>query len=417
LRFAHSCRSVNRIHVDTIVIGAGQAGLATSYFLTSHGREHLVLERGRVGETWRAKRWDGFYLNTPNWAQQLPGRPYSGPDPDAFAPLADVIAYLDEYATSFEAPVRTGVDVSRLAARGDGWLVEANGDVFEARNVVVATGAYQRPTPAALADDVPGWIFQLHTSEYRNPEQLPAGAVLIVGSGQSGCQIADELMQAGRTVFLSVGRCGWAPRRYRGREMVGWFIDIGFLDQTVDTLPDRAARLTCNVPISGNDGGHDCHPTWLAQRGARLLGRVIGFRGATVSIAGDLAENVAKGNELPAMLTRKIDEYVESAGLHVPGEELELRTVAGPQPEELDLRSEEIGTVLWATGYRPDFGWIDLPFFDEHGWPVQERGVTASRGLYFVGLHWLHKRKSSLFLGVGEDAEHVVSHIDAAQPG
>jgi putative flavoprotein involved in K+ transport len=239
---------------ETIVIGAGQAGLSVSNHLSRRGLEHVVLERGDVGDSWRTKRWDGFYLNTPKFTQQLPGYEYDGPEPDAFSSLAETIDYLDGYAASFSAPVRTGVEVLGLRSTNGELELDAEGDVLRARNVIVATGAYPAPAPTPLAELVPSDVFQLHADDYRRPDQLPDGATLVVGGGQSGCQIADELIGAGRAVYLSVGRCPWAPRRYRGREIVHWLIETGFVEQTVDSLPSPAARLMCNVPISGNDG-------------------------------------------------------------------------------------------------------------------------------------------------------------------
>ena len=398
--------------IDTVVIGAGQAGLATSYHLTRAGREHIVLERGDVADTWRTKRWDGFYLNTPKWTQALPGHEYTGPEPDAFASLEETIAYLDEYAASFAAPVRTGVEATSLRVAGDAIEVEASDELLRATNVVIATGAYQEPTPPPAASNVPEEVLQLHTSEYQRPAQLPEGGVLIVGGGQSGCQIADELMQAGRPVSMSVGRCPWIPRRYRGREIVRWLVDTGFTDQTVDTLPSPVARLACNPPVSGNDGGHDCNPLWLEERGATLLGRLQELRGHTAVLAPDLEESLAFGAARLADLSALIDEHVAAEGLDVPsGEPLRELPVRTPGPELLDLRDADVSTILWSNGYRPDLRWIEGLRIDDQGWPVQQRGVSEVPGLYFVGLHWLHKRKSSLLFGVGEDAEHVVAQI------
>jgi putative flavoprotein involved in K+ transport len=399
--------------VDTIVIGAGQAGLSTSYHLSQLGREHVVLERGRVAETWRTQRWDGFYLNTPNWAQLLPGHPYQGDDPDAFPPLAEVIAYLDDYARTLAAGVREGAGVTALRRETDGrYAVETGSGGFLADNVIVATGAYQRPTPTPLAEQAPADVRQLHTSEYRRPEQLPAGAVLVVGAGQSGCQIADELLDAGRAVYLSVGRCPWLPRRYRGHDIVRWLVDSGIADQTADSLPAPEAKLACNPPVSGNDGGHDCNPRWLAARGAVLLARVTGFDGAAVRLEGDVDETLTKAADVTKELLGRIDGYIETAGLDVPGSDpIDDGDLGDALARELDLRSASISTVLWANGFRPDYGWIDVPVTDPLGWPVQSRGVTEFPGLYFVGVHWLHKRKSSLFLGVGEDAEYVAEHL------
>ncbi|HEV8686009.1 MAG TPA: NAD(P)-binding domain-containing protein [Gaiellaceae bacterium] len=397
--------------VETIVIGAGQAGLSVSYHLTQRGREHVVLERGEIAETWRTQRWDGFYLNTPNWSLQLPGHHYAGPEPDRFAPLADAIAYLEAYGRAIAAPVRTGVEVTGIRARGDrGWLVEANGDALETTNVVVATGAFQRPHVPVVGDTN---VFQLHAVDYRRPEQLPPGAVLVVGSGQTGCQIAEELLGAGRTVYLSIGSCPWFPRRYRGRDLVGWAIDIGLMDETVDTLPSPAARLACNPALSGNDDGHDCNPRTLASAGAILVGRVERVDAARVSFQRGVEENLAKGDEFEAKFKSRIDEYLQTSGTDAP--EDDAATVEQPVPppriEQLDLRGAEVGTILWTTGYRPDFGWIGVPLDDGYGWPAQQRGVTAHPGLYFVGLNWMHKRKSALLLGVGEDAEHVVARL------
>jgi putative flavoprotein involved in K+ transport len=400
--------------IETVVVGGGQAGLSVSHFLSAAGREHVVLERGDVAHTWRTRRWDGFYLNTPKWTQHLPGYEYAGPEPDAFSSLDETIAYLVGYAEAIRAPVRTGVSVTGLRPREGGLDVETDYGVVHAANVVVATGAYHEPTPTALAEAVPDDVLQLHTSAYRNPEQLPQGAVLVVGAGQSGCQIADELLQDGRRIYLSVGRCPWIPRRYRDREIVHWLVDIGFVDQTVDSLPSPAARLACNAPVSGNDGGHDCNPLWLEERGASLLGRLRAVDGRRIAVAPDLEKSLAFGAEKLADLMRQIEEHVAANGLEAPDPEPAPELPARPAPiEELDLLDAGVSTILWSNGYRPSFGWIDAPLFDDHGWPAQVRGVTELPGLYFVGLHWLHTRRSSLLFGVGADAEHVVSHLVA----
>jgi putative flavoprotein involved in K+ transport len=395
--------------VETVVIGGGQAGLSVSYHLTQRGRDHVVLERGEVAETWRTQRWDGFYLNTPNWSLQLPGYHYAGPDPDRFAPLAEAIGYLEGYASAISAPVRNGVEVTAVRPRGDGWLVEANGDELEAKNVVVATGAFQRPHVPDVGD---ADVFQLHAVDYRRPDQLPAGAVLVVGSGQTGCQIAEELVGAGRRVYLAVGACPWFPRRYRGRDLVRWAIDTGLMDQTVDTLPSPAARLACNPALSGNDDGHDCNPRTLARRGAILVGRVERIEAMRVSFMAGLEENLAQGDEFVAKFKSRVDDYVRASGEDAPEEAAPAAEVVGTQQiERLDLPAEGVGSIVWTTGYRPDFGWIDVALDDGFGWPAQQRGVTAYPGLYFIGLNWMSKRKSALLFGVGEDAEHVVSHL------
>jgi putative flavoprotein involved in K+ transport len=366
-----------------------------------------VLERGRVGQEWRQARWDSFVLNTPNWAHQLPGFAYDGPQPDAFAPLAEVIAYLEDYAASFSAPVREGASVTALrAAPGGGYRLDTDSGPIHARSVVVATGAYQRPMRSPLRDAAPPEVFQQHTAEYRNASKIPDGAVLVVGSGQSGCQVAEDLLAAGRTVYLSVGACPWMPRSHRGRDLVHWLAEIGMLDQTVDTLTAPNALVACNPAVSGTEGGHDCNPLTLMGRGAVPLGRLDGFRGGRALFADDLAANVAKGLEFEAQLRRRFDEHAgatpEPASTDVP----EL-----PRLGELDLAG--VGAIIWATGFRPDYGWIELPVLNATGRPVHRRGLTDFPGLAFVGMHWLHKRKSSLFIGVGEDAEHVVAQLNA----
>jgi putative flavoprotein involved in K+ transport len=393
--------------IDTVVIGAGQAGLATSYHLTRHGVEHIVLERGRVGERWRSERWDGFYLNTPHWATQLlPGLPADDHGPERFLPRDEIVRLLEGYATAIEAPLRENVAVTRARPRADeGFLLETRDGPVEAANVVVAAGAFQRPTPSPVRAALPGELFQLHSAEYRAPEQLPGGAVLIVGSGQSGCQIAEELVRAGRDVYLSVGRCPWIPRRRHGRDIVHWLIELGLSDETVDKLPSPAARLACNPITTGNDGGHDLNPRTLAADGVVLVARIAAVDGARLSFADDLHQNLANGDEFLADLNARIDE---AAGVDAPAE---APTPVPEPPGELDLRAAGVTSVLWATGYRPDFSWIDLPVADDMGWPRQQRGVAEHPKLFFVGVHWLHKRKSALLLGVGEDAEHVASRL------
>ena len=324
-----------------------------------------------------------------------------------------MISYLEGYAASFTAPVREGVDVSRVRRREDGFVVETSDGTFAARSVVIAAGAFQRPTPSPLAPELPPSVFQLHTPDYRRPDQLPDGAVLIVGSGQSGCQIADELLSSGRTVYLSVGRCPWLPRRYRGRELVHWLIETGLADDTVDRLPSPAARLTCNPPVSGNDGGHDCNPRWLARRGAILVGRVEAVDGSVVRLGAGLEESLAAGDAFSAGFRKRVDEHVRTAGLDVPAADPEEAELPVAALSELDLHASRVSTVIWATGFRAEHGWIDGIRPDAQGWPPHERGVTAVPGLYFVGLHWLHKRTSALFLGVGEDAEYVTSRLTA----
>jgi putative flavoprotein involved in K+ transport len=397
--------------LDAVVIGAGQAGLATSYHLTRLGVEHVVLERGSVAETWRTARWESFHLNTPNWSTQLPGMAPSDADPDAFAPLAEVVETLVSYAERIDAPVQTA-EVRTLAAADGGFELILSDDALAARSVVVATGAFQQPFRGRAAGVVPRDLIQLHTSAYRSPDDLPEGGVLIVGSGQSGCEIGTELLETGRAVHLAVGRCGWMGRRYRGRELVRWLVDVGMADETPDVLPSPAARLAGNVVVSGAQGGRDCNALVLERGGARLYGRFAGFESGSAVFASDLDTSLEFGRKFELDLSRRFDEWAEATGLELPpaapGVE---RPVRDHDPTELALAREGVSTVLWAGGFRPAFSWIELPIFDDLGFPRAKEGMTDVPGLAFVGLPWLRTRKSPLLLGVGEDAECVAQAI------
>ncbi len=404
--------------VEVVIIGGGQAGLALSYYLNQLGRTHLVLEQGRVGEVWRSGRWDSFTLNTPNWMTQLPGFPYQGDDPDGFLPREDIVAYLEQYAASFHAPLQCGVRVTAVRQHpgGDGYLVEAGEITVKARNVVLATGAYPKPklpiTSAALSVD----ICQLHTSEYRNPQMLPSGAVLVVGTGQSGCQIAEELHESGRQVYLSTSSCGRLPRRYRGKDTAWWLSRLGFFDRTLDQLPSPHAKFACNPHVSGNHGGHDINLRQFARQGMILLGHVQAVQGKQIILAPDLEENLAKADAFERQITQGIDEYIKKTGMEVAancitGEAPPNGTTSTKPILTLDLQAAGISTIIWASGYQLDFGWVQIPVFDQTGYPVHQRGVTAYPGLYFLGLHWLYKTKSALLYGVGEDAAFIASAI------
>ena len=398
--------------IDCVVIGGGQAGLAASYHLRRRGIEHVVFERGRVAETWRTARWDGFHLNTPNWATQLPGLERSGVDPDAFASLPEVISLLEDYSDRIDAPLQTGVSVAGLRRRRGVFELDIAGDQVQARSLVVATGAFQQPTSALAARAAPDSVLQLHTSAYRNPSELPDGGVLVVGSGQSGCEISQELLDAGRRVHLSVGRCPWAPRRHRGRDVIRWMVDAGMMDATIDSLPSPGARTAGNATVSGARGGVDCHPLLLESAGAQLHGRLTGFRDGSAIFDDDLGANLQSGMAFERELRARFDEYADAAGLDLPAE----TPVEWPEADhtgvpELSLEGEGISVVLWANGFRPNFGWIDLPLFDELGFPRAHRGMSDVPGLVFLGLPWLSTRRSPLLLGVGEDADHVVTAI------
>jgi putative flavoprotein involved in K+ transport len=394
--------------VETAVIGGGQAGLSTGFHLARHGVEHVVLERGRIGETWRTERWDSFRLNTPNSFLQLPGHEYTGNDPEAFLTRDETVAYLESYANAATGSVQTGTDVRSLRARpGGGFELETGTGALAAKNVVVATGSFRRPTPAAAA----GKVSQLHSRDYRSPEQLPSGGALVIGSGQSGCQIAAELNASGRDVYLSIGRCPSLPFTYRGRWIYDWLVDIGMMDDTVDKLPSPAARLAGNPTVASAETAHLIGPGRLAREGVTLIGRVEKLDDSRAVIRPDANERLAEAAQFDSTFKLRLDDYIAANAVAAPEEETHSNADAVDEVEELDLHAAGVTSIIWANGYRPDYSWIDLPVFDSDGWPVHRRGITAVAGLYFVGVHWLHKRKSALLLGVGEDAEHIVSTI------
>ncbi|HEY5519478.1 MAG TPA: NAD(P)-binding domain-containing protein [Candidatus Limnocylindrales bacterium] len=399
--------------IEVVVVGAGQAGLATSYHLTQWGIEHVLLDRGKVAESWRTKRWDSFALNGPNWTFSLPGYEYDGPDRDAFMLRDELVTRFADYARQIDAPVEEGVDVisvgrEELSGR---YLLDTTSGAIRATAVVAATGAYQRRVrpPTGLDEK----IFQLNTDEFRNATQLPDGGVLIVGSGQSGCQVAQDLREAGRDVWLATGTCGWMPRRYRGKDNVEWRWDMGMFDDSVEKL-GHALRLACPPIQTGVDGGRDLNLGIVRAQGIHLTGRFLGANGYTVSVADDLQEN-ATGSDLAAVAIRKrIDDFIAERGLDAPQPEpFEPAGDFRGAPTSIDLRDNGIRTVLWGTGFRLDFSWIDLDLEQSDGYPKQTQGVSPHDGLYFMGLQLMHTRKSGLIFGVGEDAEHVGSVIAA----
>jgi putative flavoprotein involved in K+ transport len=398
---------------EVVVVGAGQAGLAVSHELTQAGVEHVVLEKGRIGQTWRG-RWDSFCLVTPNWTLRLPGHAYDGTDPDGFIPRDEVVAYLERYAARFGAPVREGVEVTALE-RGDGrFLLRTSAGALAAETVVLGTGAYQRPYRPAAAATLPADLLQLDVEDYRNPGSLPPGPVLVVGSGQSGCQIAEELRHSGREVFLACGRVPWLPRRFGGRDLMWWALETGFLDAPPSSLPSPAARLTGNVLATGRDGGHDLHLRTLPRLGVALLGHFQGAEGTRARFAPDLHESMTWGDQRHTEFMELVRKLATQRGL--PQSDIpEVGPLPEESPEELDLGG--FGAVVFATGFRPDYeSWVRIPgAFDELGFPVHEDGAsTVADGLYFVGVHFLRTRKSSLFLGVGEDASVVARKIASA---
>ena len=405
--------------IETIIIGGGQAGLATSYYLTRHGREHIVFEKAaQAGYAWRNERWDSFTLVTPNWSFRLPGAEYQDSAPDSFMPRTEVVSRLEQYVERFHLPIQYGVQVNAVEQHDNGrnYLVQTENGRFEAQNVVMATGLYQQPRLPAYSAALSRRLIQLHSSQYRHPQMLPAGAVLVVGSGQSGCQIAEELYQSGRKVYLCVGRAGRAPRRYRGKDVYDWLNLCGFFDRPAEKLPSPKARFGANPQLTGRDGGHTLNLHRFARDEVTLLGRLQGGQDQTIRLAPDLQANLSKADELETQIVNLIDDYIIRTGMDAPPENLPVLH-DGYEAEvitELNLETAGITTIIWATGYTFDFSLVKLPVFDGDGYPIQQQGVTNYPGLYFVGLPWLSGQKSGLFLGIGEQAGIIASVINGS---
>jgi putative flavoprotein involved in K+ transport len=344
---------------------------------------------------------------------QLPGAEYQGDDPDGFMMRDDVVNYFENYVTQYDMPIRFRVHVTSVEPSDMGYKVQTDKTDFHATNVVIATGLFQQARIPPFSTNLPTEICQLHSSEYRKPEVLPDGAVFVVGSAQSGCQIAEELYQSRRKVYLSVGSAGRLPRRYRGKDITWWLEEIGFFNQTVDKLPSRKAKFAGSAHGTGRDGGHTINLHQFARDGVTLLGHIQSVKRSSIVLAPDLHENLTKSDQAEANVVKQVDGYIEKMGLTVPQETLPtLRDGFNSELiSELGLKTEGITSVIWATGYSFDFNLVKLPVFDEDGFPVQKRGVTQYPGLYFIGLPWLHTVKSGLLAGVGEDAAHVASVI------
>ncbi len=392
--------------VNVAIIGAGQAGLSTSYFLTQAGVDHVVLEAGRVAETWRSRRWDSFCLVTPNWSVNLPGGKYAGPDPDGFMSREELVAHFQRWANSIKAPVRESCAVTSLKGDNGGFSLSTPGGEIRARTVVVASGGYQRAYKPAASAQIPDGVDQLLAEEYSCPDALEPGAVLVIGSGQTGCQLAEELHQAGRKVILACGRCPWSPRRFNGRDFVWWTVESGWWNRTA---PTPQARLIGNVLSTGHSGGHDLNLRTLHALGVELVGHFAGSEDGSVYFADDFAPTLAASDQLASIFWKKVDTYFESIGVAnewvlPPPLEISTRT-------SVDLAAEGITTVIWTTGFRPDYGWVHFPVFDDMGFPIQVEGHSSVPGLYFMGVHFQRKAQSAVLYGVGEDAELVANHV------
>ena len=405
-------------HHEAVVIGAGQGGLAVSWFLARLGIGHVVLERSGIAASWRERRWDSFCTVTPNWSIALPGAAYAGEDPDGFLSRDELVRHFERWADSFDAPVRGGVEVLRVRRSGDGFAVETDAGCWRARNVVVATGTYQMPHIPPVAERLPGRLKQIAADDYKRPDMLPPGGVMVVGAGQTGCQIAEELHEAGRDVWLCVGRAGRLPRRWRGRDCIAWQRDMGYLDRTPAMLERPEARFRADPHLTGRNGGYTLSLHDFHRRGIRLLGRLADCDGERARLDGGLHDEMRFADAFAGRITAEFDRHIETQGIDAPpptaGELAGGPPADGAMPEirrELDLAGAGIASVLWAAGYRCDFSWIDAPVLDEAGYPVAPGGVSACPGLYFAGLNWMTWRKSGILWGVGEDAQSVARHL------
>jgi putative flavoprotein involved in K+ transport len=404
-------------HYPVIIVGGGQAGLSMSYCLKERNLEHLIFEKNQIGYAWSAKRWDSFCLVTPNWQCQLPGYPYSGPDPYGFMQKDDIVQYVKAYAASFSPPIREGVEV--LKVRRDeanmGFEVCTSIGDYTADQVVIAAGNYHLPKIPRFAERLPESITQLHASDYKSPQHLPEGGVLVVGTGQSGCQIAEDLHLAGRQVYLCVGSAPRSPRRYRGRDVVDWLDQMGYYDLTINEHPQKeAVRAKANHYLTGRDGGREIDLRQFALEGMQLLGRLKAIQGNQLEFWNDLKQNLDQADVVAESIKQTIDRFIEQQQIPAP---IEPPYCPVWEPEsvrlELDCEQARIKTVVWCTGYQTDFGWIEVPVFDGKGYPGHDRGVTPVMGLYFLGLPWLYTWGSGRFSGIARDARYLADYIVA----
>ncbi|MBY3135152.1 MSMEG_0569 family flavin-dependent oxidoreductase [Rhizobium laguerreae] len=401
-------------HYSAVVVGGGQAGLSASHYLKRQGIDHVVFEKKTVAHKWKNERWDAFCLVTPNWQCQLPDHPYDGTDPHGFMVKDEILAYVDRFVKKVEAPVLEQTSVTSIENHGGLFRLETSAGAVTADAVVIATSLYANPAIPRAGERLPEDITQIHTAAYRNADQLPEGGVIVVGSGQSGCQIAEDLHLAGRKVHLVTGNAPRCARFYRGRDVVDWLSDIGQYDITVEHDGMTKKKHDTNHYLTGRDGGRDIDLRKFALEGMALYGRMSGIAAGRMLFEPNLKANLDGADRVYNGINALIDRHIAEKGIDAP---LGSPYVPVWEPEaeivELDLKAEGITSVIWATGFSPDWSFVGLPIFDGNAYPVHRRGVTAVDGVYVLGLPWLWTWGSGRFLSVGRDAEHVVGHLAA----
>ncbi|MEM1238328.1 MAG: MSMEG_0569 family flavin-dependent oxidoreductase [Cyanobacteria bacterium P01_H01_bin.26] len=406
-------RALTNSHFPVAIIGGGQAGLAMSYCLKQRGIENIVFEKSKIAHSWRSKRWDSFCLVTPNWQCTLPGYPYPGSELNGFMQRDDIVRYIEDYAKSFQPLLKEGVTVSKITKPENVFEIDTSIGHYVADQVVVATGGYHTPKIPRMAERLPREILQLHSSEYKNPGTLPDGTVLVIGTGQSGCQIAEDLHLAGKQVHLCVGGAPRSPRTYRGKDVVDWLDQMGYYDMPIDEHPQKdSVRKKTNHYVTGRGGGREIDLRQFALEGMRLYGRLKHIHGEQLEFADDLNRNLDQADAVAESIKRTIDTYIEKNQLDAP---IDPPYQAVWQPEtsllSLNLKTADISTVIWSTGYHTDFSWVDIPVFNGEGYPCHVRGVTTAQGLYFLGLPWLYTWGSGRFSGIARDANYLADCI------
>lgn len=411
----HAHPSSAPAHHAVLIVGGGQAGLSLSHYLQRRSIDHLVLEKHTPMHAWRTQRWDAFCLVTPNWQCKLPGHDYDGPEPHGFMKKDQIVAYLEAFLKKVNPPMLTGVTVQHVKARPEGgYAVQTTAGLFTADQVVVASGGYHEPVVPRLAERLPAHITQLHSEQYRNPQSLPEGGVLVVGSGQSGAQIAEDLHLAGKQVHLAVGDAPRCARFYRGRDVVDWLADMGYYDMPVDQHPLReGVRDNTNHYVTGRDGGRDIDLRAFAKQGMKLYGLLDGLQDGVVSFQDNLKAALDQADKVYNGINAAIDKHIAEQGIDAPaGEVYEPVWQPDGNHTRLDLAAEGITSVIWCIGFKPDFSWLDAPVFNGRGQPVHHRGVTRQAGLYFLGLPWLYTWGSGRFSGVARDALYLAEAIE-----